>query len=197
MLPSSCSAFLVREKCGGVDDRPGADHQVGLAGEDRRGQLRDVVGAVLVVGVGVDDHVGAGAQRGLEAGGERAGQALVAPEADDVIDAGGLGDRDRRVGAAVVDHHPFDPREARHRARQGRERDAERRRLVEAGDLDDQRPAARPSHGSSAARRHPPAALGVQPSRTTANSRASVASSPCGSGSGRSQAGGSPSTRRS
>ena len=66
-----------------VDDRPRADHQVRLAGEDRRGELRDVLGVVLVVGVGVDDHVGAGAQRRLDAGGERPREALVAPEPDE------------------------------------------------------------------------------------------------------------------
>jgi hypothetical protein len=67
----------------------------------------------------------------------RPGETLVAPQTDDVIDPGGLGHGDRLVGAAVVDDHPFDVREAGHRARQARERDAERGRFVEAGDLDD------------------------------------------------------------
>ena len=118
MLPTQLQRLLGAREVRGVDDRPRADHQVRLAGEDRRGELRDVVGAVLVVGVGIDDDVGAGAQRRLDAGGERPREALVAPQADDVIDAGGLGDGDRLVGAAVVDDHPLDPREARHRARQ-------------------------------------------------------------------------------
>ena len=43
-----------------------ADDEVGVAAQDRRHQLRDVGRVVLVVGVGVDDHVGAQLQRRVE-----------------------------------------------------------------------------------------------------------------------------------
>ena len=64
-----------------------ADHHVGLVPQDGRHQRRDVVGGVLVVGVGVDDDVGAQLEPGVEAGLERGGQALVVGEPDDVVDA--------------------------------------------------------------------------------------------------------------
>ncbi len=64
-----------------------ADDHVGLAGEDRRHQLGNVGAAVLVVGVGVDDHVGAELQTGVEPGLEAGGEALVVGQPDDVLDA--------------------------------------------------------------------------------------------------------------
>ena len=68
---------------------------------------------VLVVGVGVDDHVGAELQRSVEPGLEAVGQALVVGEADDVVDAVLARDLDRAVGRAVVDDQPLDVVEAR------------------------------------------------------------------------------------
>ena len=44
-----------------------ADDHVGLAVEDRLDELGDVAAVVLVVGVGVDDHVGAELQARVEA----------------------------------------------------------------------------------------------------------------------------------
>ena len=85
-----------------------ADDHVGLAGEDRRDQLGDVGAAVLVVGVGVDDDVGAEFQAGVEPGLEAGGQALVVGQADDVLDPALAGDRDGAVGLAVVDHQQLD-----------------------------------------------------------------------------------------
>ena len=68
-----------------------ADDHVGLAGEDRRDQLGDVGAAVLVVGVGVDDDVGAELEAGVEAGLEAGGEALVVGQPDDVLDAAARG----------------------------------------------------------------------------------------------------------
>ena len=85
-----------------------ADDHVGLAGEDRRHQLRDVGAAVLVVGVGVDDDVGAELQAGVEAGLEAGGEALVVGQPDDVLDPVLAGDLDRAVGRAVVDDQQLD-----------------------------------------------------------------------------------------
>ena len=85
-----------------------ADHHVGVAGEDRRHELRDVAAEVLVVGVGVDDDVGAELQRGVEAGLEGRGQAPVVRQPHDVVDAVLARDLHRAVGGAVVDHEPFD-----------------------------------------------------------------------------------------
>ena len=72
-----------------------ADHHVGVAGQDRRHEGGDVGGRVLVVGVGVDDHVGTELEAGIEPGLEGVGQALVVRELHDVVDAELLGDLDR------------------------------------------------------------------------------------------------------
>ena len=93
---------------------------------------------VLVVGVGVDDDVGAELQRGVEARLEARGQALVVRQPDDVVDAVLAGDLDRAVGRAVVDDQPLDDVEAGDLAREVGQRRRERVLLVEARDLDDQ-----------------------------------------------------------
>ena len=64
-----------------------ADHHVGLAGEDRRDELRDVAAVVLVVGVRVDDDVGAELERRVEPRLEGRGEAAVVREPHDVVDA--------------------------------------------------------------------------------------------------------------
>jgi hypothetical protein len=115
-----------------------ADDHVGLAGENRRHQLRDVVPAVLVVGVGIDDHIGAQLQAGVEPGLEGGGEALVVREAHDVIDAARARDLDRAVGRAVIDHEPLDALDPRNLAREIRERRGEGVLLVVARDLDDE-----------------------------------------------------------
>ena len=112
--------------------------------EDRRDELRDVAPVVLVVGVGVDDHVGAELQRGVEPGLEAGREPLVVGQPDDVVDAVRARDLDRAVGRAVVDHEPLDGVEAGDLAGQVGERQRAASLLVEAGDLDDQ------LHGSGA-----------------------------------------------
>ena len=115
-----------------------AHHHVGVAGDDRLHQLHDVPAVVLVVGVGVHDHVGAELQAGVEPGLEGGRQPLVVGEPHDVVHAVRAGDVDRVVGGAVVDHEPLHAVDARHLARQVGERVGQLGALVEAGDLDDQ-----------------------------------------------------------
>ena len=85
----------------------------------RRGRRRSarrawrVRAAVLVVGIGVDDHVGAELQGRVDAGLEGGREALVVGQAHDVVDAVRARDRDRVVGRAVVDDEPLDLVEAR------------------------------------------------------------------------------------
>ena len=88
--------------------------------DDRRDELGDVGALVLVVGVGVDDHVGAELQAGVEARLERRREALVVRQPDDVVDAVLAGDLDRGVGRAVVDDQPLDGVEPGDLARQVR-----------------------------------------------------------------------------
>ncbi len=90
-----------------------ADDDVGLALEQGLEQRRNLVPGVLIVGVGVDDEVGAAFERGVDAGGERRRQALVAAQPDDVIDAGRARDIGRAVARSVVDDQDFDDVDAR------------------------------------------------------------------------------------
>jgi hypothetical protein len=85
-----------------------ADGDVGLPGDDRRDEARDIGAAVLVVRVRVDDHVGAQAQRSVDAGHERRREPAVLGESHDVVDAELLRALERAVGAAVVDDEHLD-----------------------------------------------------------------------------------------
>jgi hypothetical protein len=115
-----------------------ADDHVGPPGHDRRHQRGDGVRRVLVVGVGVDDHVGAQLQGGVEAGLERGGQALVVRQLHDVVDAMGPGHLDGAVGRPVVDDEPLDPVDARHAAGQVGQGGGKLILFVEARELDDE-----------------------------------------------------------
>ena len=101
-------------------DLPVADDHVGLAAQDRADQLGDVGPLVLVVGVGVDDHVGAELEARVQPGLEGGGQALVVRQPDDVVDAVLARDLDGAVARAVVDDQPLDDVEPGHLARQPR-----------------------------------------------------------------------------
>ena len=80
-----------------------ADDDVRLAALERREEPRDVGAGVLIVGVGVDDEIGAGLEARVDARHERRGQALAAAEAHDVRDAVRARHGDRVVARAVVD----------------------------------------------------------------------------------------------
>ena len=121
-----------------VADVARADHQVGTAGNDRLGQLADVARVVLVVAVGVHNHVGAHAQCCVETARERHGEPLVLREAHDGVGAVVAGHLHRVIGGAVVDDQPQHLAEAVHLARQCAQGCSQRLCLVEAGDLDDQ-----------------------------------------------------------
>src|SRR5580692_711905 len=109
-----------------------------MAGEDRGDELRDVAAVVLVVCVGVDDHVRAELQAGIEPGLEREREPLVVRQPDDVVDPVLARDLNRAVGRAVVDDQPLDGVEPWDRARQRGERHRELGFLVETGNLDDE-----------------------------------------------------------
>ena len=113
------------------------DHHFGLAVEDRPHQQRHVGAAVLVVGVGVDDDVGAELQTGVETGLETGCQTAIVGQLDDVVDPALECHGDRFVGRSVVDHEELDlvdavdlPGQVGKRRRQGF-------LLVQTGDLDD------------------------------------------------------------
>jgi hypothetical protein len=132
--PRRCRIFLI-----------GDDHEIGLAFQDRPDELLDVCAVVLVVGVRVDDDVRAALQARFEAEHEGLGEAAVVAEAHDVLHAVLAGHGDGFVPAAVVDDEHFDRIDARDRFWQIGQRDGQRLRLVEAGNLDDE------LHGSQVA----------------------------------------------
>ncbi len=141
--------LLERREALHLGNRPGADDHLGLARDNRRDQRRDAGRVVLVVGVGVHDHVGAEPERRLEAGHEGRREAAVGGVAHHVVGAAGARGLGGAVGRAVVDHQPLDAVEARHRARQLRQRRGKLRRLVEAGNLDDELAPPPVRHGPS------------------------------------------------
>lgn len=89
-------------------NRTGADYDIGLFAKYRRGQRRNVIRIVLIVGVGIDDDVRFQMQAGFQASHEGARQALVAGMANHVVDAIFAGDADCVVAAAVINDQPFD-----------------------------------------------------------------------------------------
>ena len=91
---------------------------VGLAAEERLEQPRDVAARVLIVGVGVDDEVGAELQAASMPARERRGQALPPAKPEHVSDAVRARDLRRAVRRAVVNHQDLDDVDARHGARQ-------------------------------------------------------------------------------
>ena len=137
-LPIFCRSFFSGEKCSISADRTRADHHVGLPGQHRRRQLRDIGRTILVVGIGVDDDVGIVVQAGIEPRHEGTGQTTILVMAHDVIDAALDRDPDRLILAPVVYDQPFDAIEPRHVARKLRQGDRQCLGLVVARDLDDE-----------------------------------------------------------
>jgi hypothetical protein len=115
-----------------------AHHHVGATLQDRLHEAGDVGAVVLVVGVGVDDHVGPQLQAGVEPRLKARRQALVVGEAHDVVHPFAARHLDRLIRRAVVDHKPLHDVEALERAWQVGQREGQRLRLVPTGDLDDE-----------------------------------------------------------
>ncbi len=94
-------------------DLPVAHDHVGLARQDGLDEQRDLAAGVLVVGVGIDNDVGAEAQARVDAGLVGICQAAPGGVTDDVIDPGSPGAGHGLVGATVVDEQYFDDVDAR------------------------------------------------------------------------------------
>ena len=115
-----------------------ADDDVRFAFQQRLEQRRDLAARILVVGVGIDDEVGAALERCVDAGGEGSGEPFVAPQPNDVIDAGGARDIRSTIPRPVVDDEDFDDVDAGDGSREFRQGGRQRLCLVEARDLDDE-----------------------------------------------------------
>jgi hypothetical protein len=115
-----------------------ADDDVRLATEQRGDQARNFARRILVVGVGIDDEVRAGLERGIDAGDECGRQPLVAAETHDVLDAALVRHISGAVARSVVDDqhlHDVDPGD---RSRQIGEGRRQRRGFVQTRNLDDE-----------------------------------------------------------
>ena len=119
-------------------DLPIADHHVGAAREDRPDQLRDVGGPVLVVGVGVDDHVRPELQGRVHPGLKSGCQALVVGQPDNVVHSMRSPDLDGPIAGPVVDQEPLDLLEAVHCPGQLQQYLGQSGLLVQARNLDHQ-----------------------------------------------------------
>ena len=85
-LPMRCKSFFTGEKCSTVAIGL-AHHDFGASIEDRLNQRRDVSRVVLVVGVGVDDDVGAVFEARTDSKHEGSRQTLIPGEADHMRDS--------------------------------------------------------------------------------------------------------------
>jgi hypothetical protein len=115
-----------------------ANNHVRLGGENGSDERRDVVGSVLVVGVGVHDDVRAELQGGIDPRLKRHSESLIGVEADDVIDTALARHLGSAVGRAVVDDEPLHRVESSHLARKSGEGDRQDSFFVETRYLDDQ-----------------------------------------------------------
>jgi hypothetical protein len=145
-LPKCCSDFFRRREVFDVVDRARADEDDRALFEDRLHQGGNAGSGVLIVGVGVDDHIGAELEGALEPRHECPRQALMVLEHQHMIRAMLAGHGRRAVAAAIVNDEPFHHFETVYRLGQVAQRRRERVGLVETGNLNDQ------LHGSALAR---------------------------------------------
>jgi hypothetical protein len=118
-------------------DEPGADHVVGLAGEDGGHQPVELLGGILPVGVTEGHGHGAEADRPRQPVAHRRPEALVGVEALHP-GTGPSGPNGRGVDGSVVDHHRQD-RKPVHIRRHAGHHAGHRRLLVVGGQEEDDR----------------------------------------------------------
>ena len=85
-----------------------ANNDIGRTVKDGADQLFDVIAAVLVIGISVDDDVSAIPQTGVKACHKAFGKAFVAAEVYDIVDAPASGDLYGIIFTAVIDDEVFD-----------------------------------------------------------------------------------------
>ena len=136
--PEMLEFFLERREMLGLVDGALPDHNICLAFQDWTNQFLDIVSAVLVVRVGIDDDIGTVSQAGIQSCHEAFCKAFVASEVYDIMDAPSFGNLDGVVFASVVDDEIFDGINAVDMFGEGIESDFQGFCFVIAGDLDDE-----------------------------------------------------------
>jgi len=119
------------------------DDDIRFTGQNRRHQFADILAFILVVGIGIDDDIGAFGQRLVDPRLESRRKSAVGPVPDNMIDTEPARGAAGIVIAAIVDDQDFDTIDAINLARQGNQRFGQACRLIIAGNLDDQLHSAR------------------------------------------------------
>ena len=88
-------------------DRSLADDDIRFMFKDRLDELRDIIGAVLIVCVCVDDDISTTSKTGIKPCHESFRQSLVSGKADDMVYAPVSGNLHRIVRAAVINNQVF------------------------------------------------------------------------------------------
>ena len=119
-------------------DRPRAENDIRLTGENGRHELVDVRSLVLAVGIGVHDDIGSSGKGGLQPSHEGAGQSSMGTQLHDVVHSTLTRDLHGAVATAVIDNLPLDSIEPGKLFGQIRQSRGQLLLLVEARNLDDQ-----------------------------------------------------------
>ena len=114
------------------------DHDIGFARDDRCHQRRDIGAFVLVVGIGVDDDIGAFGQGLVQTAAEGGSQPAIAAVPHHVVDAVLARDLRGAIAAAIVDDEVFDHIDAGHFLGETGDRLWQVVRLVKRGYLDNE-----------------------------------------------------------
>jgi len=114
-----------------LTDRPASDHQIGFAAHDGSNQLPDVVGAVLIVRIGIDDDIGPGLEARFNTGAKRVCQPLVPGQTYNMVNAVPYRDFYSAIGASVIDDQPLERINSGKRTGEFAERDTERCFFIE------------------------------------------------------------------
>ena len=113
------------------------NHQLGLTTQDWLDDFCYVLGAILIVGVGIDYDVGSQPKARVKPGHVSVSQSPVAYNSQDPVHTHTTRDLTRAIRAAVIDDEYLDTGDTRDAVRQIRNRRREVLALVKAGDLDD------------------------------------------------------------
>ena len=121
-----------------LGDLPIAHDEVGVSTQDGLDEPGDFLARILVIGIGVDDDVGAETKGSVETGHEAVGEAAPSPEPYDVVGAVLTGHGRRAIGRSIVHDENLHHVDSGDLTGDGREGRGQRAFLVQGRDLDDE-----------------------------------------------------------
>jgi hypothetical protein len=119
-------------------DRSCADHDLSFAFQNRLAELFDIVRAILIVGISVNNDVRAGTDRRVQSCDERSSETPIPDLTDDMMHSVRLGDLNSPVNAAIVHDENLDYVDARYVPREGIKGDGQRRFFIKARNLNNE-----------------------------------------------------------